>query len=158
MIKPKFQITGIEHTISFTENNFVANEYAKQFLYTENKLTTNSLHNNIYIGYTNWKDALRGYTLYMPSMITDKSKNPPSGMVSLTIPSHKYVVFRFAGFFNLEEVNTTHLLPVLEYMFTKWIFKGGYEFADTFRFEYVNLNISNSSYCEIDLYQPIKRK
>lgn len=157
MVKPAFHITGKNHEIPLTGSDFAANDYAKEFLTREKKLISNCLQDNIYIGYTDWRNAKKGYTEYIPSVITDEIKNPPSEMVCLTILAHKYVVFLFVGFFNVEELNATHLIPILEYMFTKWVHKAGYEFADTFRFEYIDGNISNSSYCEIDLYQPIKK-
>ena len=38
---------------------------------------------------------------------------------------------------------------------SKWIFQSGFQFADTFRFEYIDTSLSKDNYCELDIYQPI---
>lgn len=158
VLKSAFHITGIKHKMLFTDDLARANALGKKFFYEDK----NSIHNvtspDIYIGYTDWKTNPYGYNYYIPSVITNKDNIVPKGMDSLLIPSHKYVVFRFIGFFTPDDITGSHIVPILDYMYKKWIYQAGYELADTFRFEYVDKTISKDDYCELDIYQPVKNK
>ena len=76
-------------------------------------------------------------------------------MDGIAIPAHKYVIFHFVGFFSPDDINGRQIGRLLVHMYSKWIFKSGYKFADTFRFEYINNKLCKDNYCELDIYQPI---
>lgn len=156
LIKPAFQITGPRHKVLFSEGLHRANELAREFVYTQRDQLEHILEQDIYIGYTDWRDTPQNFNYYIPAAITDKNQVTPSGMVSLTIPTNKYVIFKFIGFCSPEEITGEHIGSVLMHLYTKWIFESGYEFADPYRFEYVDNSISRDGYCEMDIYQPIR--
>lgn len=158
IVKPAFQITGTKHKMLLIDDATKANRLGRKFFYEEKNNIINIINPNIYIGYTDWSSNQYGYNYYIPSAITSKDKTVPEGMVSLLIPNHKYVVFRFTGFFAPDDVTRSHIGALLTYMYEKWIFQAGYEFADAFRFEYMDGNIVKDDYCELDIYQPIREK
>lgn len=158
IIKPAFHITGIKHKMLSTDDISRANKLGRKFFYEEKNIINHIINKNIYIGYTDWSTNPYGYNYYIPSTITNKDIITPEGMVSLLIPSHKYVVFKFVGFFAPDDITRKHIGSLLTYMYEKWILQAGYEFADTFRFEYIDQNISKDNYCELDIYQPIRKK
>ena len=65
------------------------------------------------------------------------------------------VAFRFVGFFHPNDINGRQVCRLLVHMYSKWIFQSGFQFADTFRFEYIDTSLSKDNYCELDIYQPI---
>ncbi|HWT73586.1 MAG TPA: AraC family transcriptional regulator [Mobilitalea sp.] len=158
ILKPTFQITGIRHKVWFSEGLHRANDLAKEFVYSERDKIDHILKQDIYIGYTDWKDTPSQFNYYIPAAITDKKQVAPPGMVNLVIPTNKYVVFKFIGFFSPDEITGEHIGSVLQHLYVKWIFESGYEFADLYRFEYIDTSISRDGYCEMDIYQPIRSR
>jgi AraC family transcriptional regulator len=77
-------------------------------------------------------------------------------MSGVEIPAHKYVVFRFVGFFRPDDINGRQVGRLLVHMYSKWILNSGFKFADTFRFELIDTSLSSDNYCELDIYQPIR--
>jgi len=110
----------------------------------------------VYFGYTDWSSNNNGFISYIPSAQVPDSTKIPEGMTSISIPAHKYVVFRFVGFFRPDDLNGRHVGRLLVQLYRKWIFKSGYKFADTFRFEYIDVSMSEDNYCELYVYQPIE--
>jgi AraC family transcriptional regulator len=158
IIKPAFHITGVKHKMLFSDDIAKANAFGRKFFYNEKNNISNVTKSHIYIGYTDWSTNHYGYNYYIPSVITNKNNIVPEGMVSLLIPNHKYVVFKFIGFFTPDDITVKHIGSILNYMYEKWTYQAGYEFTDTFRFEYIDNSISKDDYCELDIYQPVRKK
>jgi AraC family transcriptional regulator len=158
VIKPAFQLIGIKHTIPLEADYLIPNNVGLDFFYHQKQQIKNVINPSVYIGYVDWSSLQNGYTTYFPSVQVKPGVEIPAGMSSLAIPAYKYVVFRFVGFFNPDQVNISHFYHLLEYMYSKWIVQAGYEFAAPFRFEYIDSSIAKDDYCEVDLYQPIKEK
>jgi AraC family transcriptional regulator len=155
VFKQKFDIVGNEHKIQSKSGDSTANIYGREFFYNCRQNINNPINSHIYLGYTNWGENSNGYIYYMPSVQVSDLKHIPEGMKGVSIPAHKYVVFRFVGFFHPDNIRGRHIGRVLSHLYRKWIFQSDYTFADSFRLEYIDTSLSKDSYCELDIYQPI---
>lgn len=156
VFKQKFDIVGVRHKILSKSGDNIANIHGRDFFYNSRSKITNMINPQVYIGYTDWKGYDEGYIYYMPSVQVSDLAEIPEGMTGISIPAHKYVVFRFVGFFNPDEIKGRQVGRLLVHLYRKWIANSGFKSADQFRFEYVDTGLSNDSYCELDIYQPIK--
>ncbi|MFW2487398.1 AraC family transcriptional regulator [Clostridium chromiireducens] len=154
VFKQKFNLIGIKHKILSKSGDKSANAYGRDFFYNYKNKIKNIINPNEYFGFTDWNSDR--FIYYIPSSQVSDLTNIPEGMTSISIPAHKYVVFRFVGFFRPDDLNGRHLGRLLVQLYRKWIFNSGYEFADTFRFEYIDSSVSKDNYCELYVYQPIK--
>ncbi|WP_229535454.1 effector binding domain-containing protein [Pelosinus baikalensis] len=155
IFKQKFNLIGKKHLIVSKSGDKVANAYGKDFFYNDKHKITNAINPQVYFGYTDWSGNDEGYIYYIPSVQVDALVDIPEGMTKISIPAYKYVVFRFVGFFRPDDINGRHIGRLLVHMYSKWILKSGFKFADTFRFEYIDTSLSKDNYCELDIYQPI---
>lgn len=151
--RQKFFLVGVKQKIMSKSGDKVANSYGRDFFYNQKQRIVNPVDPEEYFGYTDWSE--NGCIYYMPSLQVHNLNHIPEGMEGVAIPAHKYVVFRFVGFFRPDEINGRQVGRLLVHMYSKWIFKSGYKFADTFRFEYIDAKLSKDDYCELDIYQPI---
>lgn len=156
VFKQKFDIVGIEHKILSKSGDNIANIYGQDFFYNNKNRITNAIEPEVYIGYTDWKGYEEGYINYMPSIQVSALSDIPEGMKGITIPAHKYVVFRFVGFFHPDQIKGRQVGRLLVHLYRRWITNSGFKSADKFRFEYANMNLSSDNYCELDIYQPIR--
>lgn len=154
--KPKIYLIGSPHKISSKSGDQTANAYGIDFYYKQKQNIENPVNPAIYFGYTDWNPKNNGCIYYTPSLEVNSLAHIPQGMVGLTIPAHKYVAFRFVGFFHPKDIKGRQIGRLLVHMYSKWILNSGFKSADTFRFEYIDTSISKDNYCELDIYQPIK--
>jgi AraC family transcriptional regulator len=92
----------------------------------------------------------------MPSVQVSGLIDIPKGMTGISIPAHKYVVFRFVGFFKPDEIKGRQVGRLLVHLYRKWIINSGFKSADQIRFEYIDTSLASDNYCELDIYQPVK--
>jgi AraC family transcriptional regulator len=156
VFKQKFNLVGIKHKILSKSGDKTANAFGREFFYNQKSKIRNQVNPEVYFGYTDWSENDVGIIYYIPSTQVINLEDIPDGMTGLAIPSHKYVVFKFVGFFRPDDINGRHVGRILVQMYSRWIFKSGYKFADTFRFEYIDNSMSKDNYCELYVYQPIK--
>jgi AraC family transcriptional regulator len=156
VFKQKFNIVGNKYKILSKSGDNIANSYGRDFYYNHKEKVSNSVNSHIYLGYTDWSGNGDRYTYYMPSVQVTDLKHIPEGMHGVSIPAHKYVVFRFIGFFRPEDIRGRHIGRVLVHLYRKWIFQSEFKFADTFRLEYIDTSLTKDNYCELDIYQPIE--
>lgn len=154
IFKQKFNLIGIKHKILSKSGDKSANLYGRDFFYNHKNKISNIINPQEYFGFTDWSS--NEFIYYIPSIQAADLNSIPEGMTGISIPAHKYVVFRFVGFFRPDELNARHLGRLLVQLYRKWIFNSGYEFADTFRFEYIDNSRSKDNYCELYICQPIK--
>ena len=154
VFKQKFNLIGIKHKIISKSGDKSANLYGQDFFYNHKNKIENIIDPGVYYGYTDWSS--NGFIYYIPSVQVSDLNKVPEGMSSISIPAHKYVVFRFVGFFRPDDLNGRHVGRLLVQLYRKWIFKSGYKFADTFRFEYIDSSISKDNYCELYVYQALE--
>lgn len=156
VFKQKFDIIGVQHKILSKAGDNIANIHGRDFFYSSKNEIKNALNPQVYIGYTNWKGYDQGYIYYMPSIQVSDLSGIPEGMTGISIPAHKYVVFRFVGFFHPDCIKGRQVGRLLVHLYRKWITGSGFKSADQFRFEYVDTSLSNDNYCELDIYQPVR--
>jgi len=158
IFKQKFDIIGVNHKILSKSGDNIASIYARDFFFNEKNRIATPSNSQVYIGHTDWKGYDEGYIYYTPAIQVTDLKTIPEGMTGMSIPAHKYVVFRFVGFFRPEEIKGRQVGRLLVHLYRKWITNSGFKSADKFRFEYVDTSLSNDNYCELDIYQPIKEQ
>ena len=151
----KFDLIGIKHKLLSKSGDKTANGLGKDFFYNNKQRIPNIINPQVYFGYTEWRHNDSGYIYYIPSVQVPDLKQIPEGMVGISIPANKYVIFKFVGFFSQDDISGRHVGRLLVQLYSKWIFKSSYKFADTFRFEYIDTSLSGDNYCELSVYQPI---
>lgn len=155
VFRQKFDIVGVQHKILSKSGDNIANIHGRDFFYNSKPEIESVVNPHIYIGYTDWKGYDEGYINYIPAVQVSDLSRIPEGMTGIAIPAHKYVVFRFVGFFHPDEIKGRQVGRILVHLYRKWITNSGFKSAKQFRFEYVDTSLSNDSYCEMDIYQPI---
>lgn len=158
VFKQKFYIVGNKYKILRRSGENTANTHGRDFFYNHKDKISNAVNPQVYFGYTNWSGYDDGYIYYVPSIQVPDLSLIPEGMIGISIPAHKYVVFRFVGFFRPEEIKGRQAGRLLVHLYRKWITNSGYKSADPFRFEYIDTGLSNDNYCELDIYQPIRER
>lgn len=156
VFRQQFNIVGNKHKILSKSGDKTANIHGQKFFYNYKHKIVNSVNPQVYFGYTDWSGNDNGYIYYLPSVQVTDLEDIPEGMTGITIPAHKYVVFRFVGFFRPDDIKGRQVGRLLVHMYSKWIFNSGFKFADTFRFEYIDTSLSRDNYCELDIYQPVE--
>lgn len=156
VFRPTTYLVGPKTKIIKKSGDSSANKLGVDFFYTTRKQIKSTLNDTIYYGYTDWSNSHDGYVYYMPSAQVSNLQNIPYGMSGIEIPSGKYVVFRFVGFFRPESLNGRKIGRLLVHMYKKWIFSSGYQFSAPFRFEYIDSSLVGDNYCELDIYQPVE--
>lgn len=156
VFKQGFNIVGNKHKLISKSGDNIANTYGRDFFYNSKNYVSNQVNPHIYIGYTEWSKEGNGEIHYMPSVQVKDLKHIPKGMEGVSIEAHKYVVFRFIGFFKPDEIRGRHIGRVLAHLYRRWIFQSDFKFADTFRLEYIDTSLTKDNYCELDIYQPIQ--
>lgn len=105
VFRQKFCLVGIPHKIMSKSGDKVANFYGRDFFYNHRQKVVNPINPHVYFGYTDWSDSDNGSIFYMPSVQVPDLAYIPEGMRGVSISAHKYVVFRFVGFFRPDEIN-----------------------------------------------------
>lgn len=156
VFKQKFYIAGTKYRILSRSGDNTANLHGREFFYNDRDRITNPVNSKIYFGYTDWSGYDDGYIYYIPSVQVPDLKTLPEGITGISIPAHKYVVFRFVGFFRPDDIKGRQIGRLLVHLYRKWITNSGFRSADTFRFEYIDTGLASDNYCELDIYQPIR--
>ena len=156
VFKQKFYIAGSKYEIHSRSGENTANNYGKEFFYTHRNKILNAVNSQVYFGYTDWSGYDEGHINYIPSIQVPNLTAVPEGMTGILIPAHKYVVFRFVGFFRPDDINGRQIGRLLVHLYRKWITNSVFKSADKFRFEYIDTGLTTDNYCELDIYQPIK--
>lgn len=156
VFRPTTYLVGEKNIIVKKSGDSSANTLGTDFFYNKRLGIKNTVNENIYYGFTDWSNSQYGYIYYMPSVQVNHLDDIPKGMSGVEIPSGKYVVFRFVGFFRPEDLNGRKIGRLLVHMYKKWIFNSGYRFTKHFRFEFIDSQIADDNYCELDIYQPVE--
>lgn len=155
---PQFNLVGVKTKLMSKSGDKAANAAGQEFYFGKRLQVPNTVRSDDYYGYTDWSESDKGYVWYIPSVQVSSLSQVPEGMTGFTIPAHKYVTYRFIGFFHPSEISGRQVGRLLIQMYSRWISGSGYRFAAPFRFEYINGDVSNSEYCELAIYQPITDK
>jgi len=156
-LKPQFHLAGIKNLIVDSENQetFTANVNARDFYYNHRFELKNCVNEHIYYGLITYYDSPET-DFYMPSVEVSEPflYNPP--FTCQTIETCDYAVFRYVGLHSPDELNIQLLNEVYDLIDTKWRNITKFKQAEQFHFEYMDLKICSTTYCEADIYIPIK--
>lgn len=159
VFKPEFHICGINHDKlsgeEVNKNNLAAN-LAIDFYYNRRKEIINAINPLVYIGFTEWYNLSRGYSCYITGLEVSDSSYIPNGMVIRIVPSSRYAVFRYIGFFHPNQLNVTHITDLWGYVFYNWLPQHNVAVDEIFSFEYIDMSLAREDYCELDLYVPVR--
>ncbi|QHI71570.1 AraC family transcriptional regulator [Aminipila terrae] len=158
VFRQKFYIAGSQYKIFSRSGDNMANFYGRQFFYHDKNRIENAIKDKVYYGYTDWSGHKDGYIYYVPSVEVPDLSSLQEGITGISIPAHKYVVFRFVGFFRPDDIKGRQVGRLLVHLYRNWITNSGFQSAAKFRFEYIDTSLSNDNYCELDIYQPIKER
>lgn len=158
VFRQKFYLAGSKYKILSRSGDNTANFFGRQFFYDDRNRIENAVEEGVYYGYTDWSGHKDGYIYYTPSVQVPDLNALPKGITGIRIPAHKYVVFRFVGFFRPDDIKGRQVGRLLVHLYRDWITNSGFQSADKFRFEYIDTDLSGDNYCELDIYQPIKEK
>lgn len=111
--------------LSQSEDNST-NMYGRDFFYHSKHGIMNAVNSQIYFGYTDWSGYDYGYIHYILSVQVPDLKQIPKGMTGISIPAHKYVVFRFVGFFRPDDIKGRQVGRLLVHLYRKWIRNSGF--------------------------------
>lgn len=158
VIKPEFNIIGIKHKIYIQDNleNQTSNKIARDFYYNKSHKIKNRAHKNTYIGLTKVPEGDSDYTYYIPSFEVLDIDEIPEGMISETISTQKYAVFKYIGMHSVDEVSSITLREIWNYIYSTWMPKIQSENCKRMRFEYICSDKVKDTYCEVDIYYPIR--
>lgn len=157
-VRPSFLLAGLQHSIDIETNlqHHIANNVGNEFFYEHRERIPNRLNDRIYFGLTRFVDSPT-YTLYLPSIEVSSVAGIPPEYDVATVPSNSYIVFRYIGTFHPSKLTITHLNQIWGYI-DSWLPRSPYYHCAPYFFEHINEGIANESYCEVDLYIPIKHK
>lgn len=72
--------------------------------------------------------------------------------VAYSIPTQVYAVFRYVGFHSLMNITYKALKEHTDH----WFFRAKHKKAQPYHFERLDLTVCSESYCEMDIYMPIR--
>lgn len=155
--KTGFFIQGIEqkhiHEKNYTDatTNHQALDFQKHYF----PLIKDTVDENVYIGYVRYSDNPTQGNYYTTG--TEVSGNVPakSPMITVEIPTNNYAVFRYVGLHSPYDITFATLLDLYNYI-NNWKQNTAYKQVAPYHFERIDLTACSDSYCEMDIYVPIK--
>ncbi len=158
-VLPAFKIAGYEFTIDREENNKkqLATQYGVDFFYNHRLQIANPVNKDIYIGYTTIPGKDAAFSYYQPSLMVDHNSILPPDMMTKKIKTHKYGVFKYMGPHRPEELSSSTLKAIWDYIYSTWMPTIEFELEELFHFEYVDYSKCNKQYCECELFYPISQ-
>ncbi len=155
--KQQMTLVGIKNYFSHSVNKvkYTATVVGTDFFFNHRDEIKNPKNSNIYIGYSIRKNDDPEYNMYMPSLEVSHVDTLPEGMDALIIEPHHYAVFRYIGNIHSRYITWKHLKDIKECI-SKWLETSTYEMINEFDFEYIDSSIATESYCEVDIYIPVK--
>jgi AraC family transcriptional regulator len=158
VIRPAFLIGGIQYAIIAEEErqNQTANKHGVDFFCNNRQRILNPVNPSIYYGYTKWGNSVYDDNQYITALQIVHPYDIPADMICISIPQHRYAVFKYIGFHKPEELSSKCMSSMFTYIFDDWMNKTGSILADHFRFEKIDTSKCCDDYCELDLYLPIR--
>lgn len=158
-IKPQFYVQGIKEEIIHEENleNHTTNALADKFFKYYLPQIDNIIDDKIYIGLVEYSENPKYSNNYIPCVQTSVLNKIVEPFVQYAIPSSEYAVFRYIGFHSPYEISYKTLKELYDYI-ANWRKKTSYKRYRAYHFEKLDFRICSDSYCEMDVYIPVKVK
>lgn len=160
LIKPKFNIIGLEYLISITENrkSHRLTELSNNFFYNHCQKIKNPKYPYVYYGYIHFSDYRSDERFYVTSIEVSSLDDIPDGMKGYSVPTRKYAVFKYIGFHHPKNITISNLEDIYNYISMQWFPTSNYQASDCFQFERVDMSHPREDYCELDIYLPVELK
>ncbi|NLT12076.1 MAG: helix-turn-helix domain-containing protein [Clostridiaceae bacterium] len=185
-ILPTFSVAGIEELINHRENRekITANALALYFHTKIREKIPHRVNDHIYYGIITYGEDPDTANYYMPSVEVarvavgegmsaaedgDRREKTSSGSTStiqeqmLTAPliyrtlvTQTYAVFRYIGFHAPEELSMQNLGELYDLIDKNWYPKTSHQQAAPYHMERMDLHNCSSTYCETDIYIPVR--
>lgn len=155
-IIPQFYVQGLREEIIHTENlrmkttNRLMEEYRDVYLPT----MKNVIDPTDYIGLVQYTDHERYSNYYMCCTPVSRLEVTKAPVLTETIPTCEYAVFRYVGFHSPYEISFALIKSLYDHI-DVWMESTSYTQSHPFHYERVNLKICSDTYCEMEIYRPI---
>ena len=185
-ILPTFCVAGVEELINHRENreNITANALALYFHTHLRELIPNRVNDHIYYGIITYGEDPDTANFYMPSVevsrvavdeglaeaedgnrrekvISGSTSAPQEGglpeqLIYRTLLTQTYAVFRYIGFHAPEELSMQNLGELYDLIDKNWYPRTSHQQSAPYHMERMDLHKCSSTYCETDIYIPIR--
>ncbi len=155
---PGFCAAGVEELINHHENyeKITANSLALQFHTHWRARIPDRINDHIYYGIITYGPDPDTANYYMPAVEIAREQTLPAPLICRTLPTMTYAVFRYIGFHAPEELSMQNLGALYALIDQNWYPNTSHEQAAPYHFERMDLQNRSPSYCETDIYIPIK--
>ncbi len=152
---PEMMFAGIKHRIPLVpKKSMAANEAALYFCNTEREAIAGRKNEHLYYGFSLDVNS-ESYT-YMPcvEIAAPLQNQPPFDCFSL--PSQLYAVFKYVGFHSTDLLSDYTLNDIYDYITLNWLEKSACQRDGDYMIERVDATVCTSTYCEADIFLPVK--
>lgn len=160
VLKPEFHLIGISHQIYYKENKdyHIANKVGNDFFSNYSGKVPNVKNPSIYFGFVKRIPEVTDYKFYIPSVEVNNLKDIPTGMTGFTVPTRKYVVFKYIGSHHPRLITVDCFQSIYKYIFGEWFPASYYKISDYFSFERIDVQVATEDYCTVEMFIPVKEK
>lgn len=158
-VLPAFCVAGVEELINHRENleKITANTLALHFHTRMRAQIPDRINDHIYYGIITYGEDPDTANYYMPAVEIVREQALPPPLFCRTLPTQTYAVFRYIGFHAPEELSMQNLGALYALIDTKWYHHTSHEQAAPYHFERMDLRNCSPTYCETDIYIPVRR-
>lgn len=157
-VLPTFCVAGVEELINHKENyeKITANSLALYFHTQVRATIPNRINDHIFYGIITYGENSIVANYYMPGVEISHEQSLPDPLICRTIPTQTYAVFRYIGFHAPEQLSMQNLGALYDLIDKIWYPCTSHEQAAPYHFERINLHNCSPTYCETDIYIPIR--
>lgn len=158
VLKPSFTLAGVPSFVVHEENynTLCANTLGKRFFDGDRSGIMGEVNPRVYFGLCLYGSNPKYGNDYMPSVEVQKPFDPPPPLCCKTLPTTHYAVFRYVGLHAPEELTIRCLLEIYDYIDNVWYPNTKHVQSQPYHFERMDLDRCDSTYCEADIFVPIK--
>lgn len=157
-VLPTFCVAGVEALINHRENleKITANSLALQFHTHWRAMIPDRINDPIYYGIITYSEDPDTANYYMPGVEISREQHLPVPLLCRTLPTMTYAVFRYIGFHAPEELSMQNLGALYALIDQNWYPHTSHEQSAPYHFERVDLRNCSPTYCETDVYIPVR--
>ena len=157
-VLPAFCVAGVEELINHRENleKITANSLALHFHMHLREQIPDRSNDHIYYGIITYSEDPDTANYYMPAVEIAREQALPAPLFCRTLPTRTYAVFRYIGFHAPEELSMQNLGALYALIDTNWYPNTSHEQSAPYHFERVDLRNCSPTYCETDIYIPVR--
>ncbi len=157
-VLPTFCVAGVEELIDHRENyeKITANSLALHFHLHLREKIPDRRNDPVYYGLITYGENPEIANYYMPGVEIAREQPLQAPLLCRTLPTNTYAVFRYIGFHAPEELSMQNLGALYALIDANWYPYTKHQQAAPYHFERMDLRNCSPTYCETDIYIPIK--